>query len=128
MGEAKRRRCGQACAGALPSDARAGLVIAPGALARLPSSRPLTSYDCFVVVVRPPLEPCAKLLDLIGRPGSVCALLTHELGMAWPDKRGIGLIEGVLAQSDGVAILGFEGLSDALACKRRLQAEMGLAA
>lgn len=70
-----------------------------------------------VIVARSPVraEP-----ESLRRPGGLFAILTHDLGMTWPDEEGEALAAGFLAQG-GVAALMFFSAADALACKRRLQ-------
>jgi hypothetical protein len=57
------------------------------------------------------------LLDMVSRPGEMTALLTHDEGMTWPDRRGIALAEAIL-EVGGVAVLQFETMADAIACPK----------
>ena len=73
----------------------------------------------FVFLARPPQQAGTHLLELLATPGNMTTLLTHDPGVSWPDRRGIGLAEATLA-AGGVVILQFERMADALACHRRL--------
>ena len=53
------------------------------------------------------------------RPGHVIAMVTHDAGMTWPDKRGQQLMAAVLAEAGTVFLL-FDARNDAEACRRRL--------
>lgn len=72
-----------------------------------------------VAIARPPLEAVPATL-LAGRP-SLHAWLTHHRGQAWPDRSGALLVEEVLRLGKGGALLEFACLTDALACKARLE-------
>jgi hypothetical protein len=52
-------------------------------------------------------------------PGRVFAWLSHDAGLAWPNRRGELLMDAVLAQGGTVALV-FEAAADALACRERL--------
>lgn len=52
--------------------------------------------------------------------GGLCAMLTHAEGIAWPDWRGERLAVEMLAIG-GTVCLAFQGLADAIRCKRRLE-------
>jgi hypothetical protein len=92
-------------------------VIARGAVARvhLQPGAP----GAIVVVARPPLRPT---LTGILVPGGLSAHLTHDAGQSWPDARGVALLRMTL-EGGGGAVLVFERLADALACRTRLAAE-----
>jgi hypothetical protein len=76
----------------------------------------------FVFLAAPPETAGMHLLDLLTRPGSLTAMLTHDPGVSWPDRRGVDLAEAMLA-GGGVAILQFATMADALACHGRLMRE-----
>jgi hypothetical protein len=59
--------------------------------------------------------------ECLMRPGEVQAILTHDEGLSWPNRRGEALADAVLAQGGGPVALVFRVLADALACKRRLE-------
>jgi len=77
----------------------------------------------FVFVAAHPNTAGMHLLDMVSRPGEMTALLTHDEGLTWPDRRGIALAEAML-EAGGVAVLQFERMADALACHGRLKREM----
>jgi hypothetical protein len=54
------------------------------------------------------------------RPGGLAALITHDPGLTWPDKRGESLARAML-EADGVAALGFARLGDASAAQGRIK-------
>ena len=69
-----------------------------------------------VVVALPPVEPDpANLL----RPGEAAAMLTHDLGVAWPDADG-ELLAAEALRLGGVVALVFACRWDALDCKARI--------
>lgn len=74
----------------------------------------------FVLLAPPPLTAGMHLLD---RLGELSALITHDAGVVWPDKRGIALAEATLAQGSAV-VLQFERVVDAVLAHRRLTAAM----
>lgn len=94
----------------LPSGAATALHILPQSLAA-----PHVFAVC-VAIAPTPATPAALL-----QRGRVSALLTHDAGMSWPDRAGETLLGAVLDHGGG-AMLGFETMADALACKRRLDA------
>lgn len=55
------------------------------------------------------------------QPGTVSGLLTHDHGMAWPDRRGVALANALLSTPDAPVFLRFHTLADALECRRRLE-------
>ncbi len=59
-----------------------------------------------------------NILDL-RRPGHLTTMITHDVGMTWPDKRGQQLMHAVLAECGTVFLL-FDSRNDAEACRRRL--------
>lgn len=89
---------------------------APGAVARL-HVLPFPLHGCAhaIVIAHPPVE---AVPEAIWRSGSN-ALLTHDPGMAWPDRRGEELARAALKQG-GVAALAFSSKGDARRCLRRL--------
>jgi hypothetical protein len=52
-------------------------------------------------------------------PGRLSVLLSHDPGVAWPDRRGELLMDAVLAEYGTVALL-FAAAEDAIACRNRL--------
>jgi hypothetical protein len=58
--------------------------------------------------------------EALARPGSLTAVVTHDPGLTWPDRRGESLARGVL-EAGGVAALGFVRLGDALAAHARIK-------
>jgi hypothetical protein len=73
-------------------------------------------YVVFVAADEQDATPTA-----LTRPGGLGALITHDPGRIWPDKRGESLARAML-EADGVAALAFTRLADALACHARLRA------
>lgn len=65
-------------------------------------------------------DPERARLDSLRRPGGLAALVTHDPGGTWPDRKGEALAMAVLAQGGAVG-LAFASIADALACKRRLE-------
>ena len=53
------------------------------------------------------------------QPGGVFAWMSHEKGLAWPDRKGEVLLRALLAEG-GTAILVFEDRKDAEACRTKL--------
>lgn len=64
----------------------------------------------------PPHQP--SVFDL-RTPGRMSALLSHDAGLSWPDRRGELIMQAVLAESGTIALL-FSTVEDALACRDRL--------
>jgi hypothetical protein len=52
-------------------------------------------------------------------PGRLSALLSHDPGVTWPDRRGELLMDAVLAEGGTIALL-FAAAEDAIACRSRL--------
>jgi hypothetical protein len=73
----------------------------------------------FLVVVAD--TPEGATTEALTRRGHASALLTHDAGMTWPDRRGEALAAAALAEGWTVA-LQFAALADAMACARRLEA------
>lgn len=48
------------------------------------------------------------------------AILSHDRGLSWPDATGEALASAVLARPGGTVFLAFDGLAEALACRKRL--------
>lgn len=93
------------------------LMLPPGGAARLYSL--LTAADCrWCVMVA--CDPVRARLDSLRRPGGLSALVTHDPGGTWPDRKGEALAMAVLARGGAVG-LAFASVADALACKRRLE-------
>ena len=72
-----------------------------------------------VVLAKPPLEPS---LSNALQPGRLAAAIEHERGLTWPDCLGQQLAQAAL-EREGVALLVFASLGDAMACKLRLNRE-----
>ncbi len=69
-----------------------------------------------VIAAEAPHQP--SVMDL-RRAGHLTAMVTHDAGMTWPDKRGQQLMTAVLAEAGTVFLL-FDSRNDADACRRRL--------
>jgi len=91
---------------ALPADVTARLHVHPG-----------TPFPYMVCVTRPPIEATPTAI-VSGK--NVCASLTHDEGLSWPDRRGEALVLAVLEECGG-AMLAFATMGDALACMRRVK-------
>jgi hypothetical protein len=89
-----------------------------GAVAKLFLLSPVDELYA-VILARPPLE--ASPANLL-RTGGLSACVTHPEGETWPDKRGEMLVRAALERGSP-ALLIFDTLQDALACKGRLDAE-----
>ncbi len=90
-----------------------------GGAARLYSlPTPANCRWCVIVAA----DPEHARLDSLRRPGGMSALVTHDPGGTWPDRRGEALAMAVLAHG-GTVGLAFVSITDALACKRRLEGE-----
>lgn len=72
-----------------------------------------------VTALTPPLEAVPEAIMLA--PLGISAVLTHDSGLSWPDKRGEALAAAILERGGGI-ILAFERLADAMACHKRLTA------
>jgi hypothetical protein len=72
-----------------------------------------------VLVATPPFK--AEISTFLRR-GCVAAVLTHDEGMHWPDRKGTLMASAVLAQGGAVAFE-FQSLADALRCEARLRRE-----
>lgn len=92
----------------------------PGTEARL-GLIPQAGYFVFLAV--PPLTAGSHLLAQLEKPGSLTALITHDPGMDWTDRKGELLAEGVLHQG-GAVVMRFETMADALGAQRRLVREL----
>ena len=66
--------------------------------------------------------PLKADLSLFTKPGCMSAMLTHDPGLDWPDRRGERLAEAMLREGRPVGFV-FASLADALACHRRLVRE-----
>jgi hypothetical protein len=62
----------------------------------------------------------SDILKTMQQPG-MSAVLTHDPGMTWTDKKGERLANALLAQPATAVFMVFEFLADALACKKRLE-------
>ena len=65
-------------------------------------------------------DPEWARFDSLRRPGGLSALVTHDPGETWPDRKGEALAMAVLARGGAVG-LAFASVADALVCKRRLE-------
>ena len=88
-----------------------------GGAARLFSFEHLAAFPWCVIAA--PTPERARPEALTAR-ASVAAVLTHDEGVSWPDARGEALGAAILERGGAVA-LAFVSMSDALACKRRLE-------
>ena len=52
-------------------------------------------------------------------PG-LCGVISHDPGVSWPDRKGVALVNGLLAQPEAAAFLLFATNADAVACWWRL--------
>jgi hypothetical protein len=68
------------------------------------------------------LQPRLPSAADLHAPGGLSALLSHDAGVSWPDRRGVSLMHAVLAEAGTVALV-FETAADAAACRARLAAE-----
>ena len=93
----------------------------PGTEVRLGLVADLGGY--FVFLAAPPLTAGTHLLDQVGRPGALTALLTHDDGMHWTDREGVALAEATLA-AGGSVVMQFTTVMDALAAHARLVREV----
>jgi hypothetical protein len=78
-----------------------------------------TGFGFAVLLAVPPAEPS---LSALTQPGSLGAIIDHEVGLSWPDLAGQRLTVATL-EAGGVAALAFSDLGDAAACLRRLRRE-----
>lgn len=74
----------------------------------------------YVFLAPRPRQAGMHLLDELARPGQLSALLTHDAGTDWPDRRGVALAEETLECGSPV-IMEFASLSDALTAYRRVR-------
>jgi hypothetical protein len=58
--------------------------------------------------------------EAASRPGAVAALLTHDAGISWPDRKGEAVARSIIA-AGGAVVLAFASLADALACLQRVR-------
>jgi hypothetical protein len=93
----------------------------PGCDIRLCSALFGDGWSVLVAVL--PLK--AEWGNLLLRPGSLSAALTHDPGVSWPDRPGIQMAAAILRKG-GVVSLEFASLGDALQCEARLRREMSL--
>lgn len=89
-----------------------------GAHARLFINEMMAPFGHALAIARDPADASA---DRLQRPGDLATVLTFERGLSWPDRRGLALIAATL-DGDGLVLLAFSSLADALACQRRLRA------
>jgi hypothetical protein len=80
-----------------------------------------TAADCHWCVILAG-DPERARLESRRRPGGLAALVTHDPGGTWPDRKGEAMAMAVLARGGAVG-LAFASIADALACKRRLEGE-----
>lgn len=94
----------------------------PGVVASRPLMRPLPGAQraCWCIILT--ADPAMAAPEALGAPGSVSAVLAHDAGLSWPNRKGVALARTVI-EAGGAVALGFATLADALACKRRLDAE-----
>ena len=55
----------------------------------------------------------------LARP-RLTAILTHDPGVPWPERKGVALVNALLAQPEAAAFLMFANHADAVACWERL--------
>jgi hypothetical protein len=80
--------------------------------------------DAWIVTISPasgPTDPDT----LCTRPGCTTAILSHDPGVNWPDKRGEAMAAAALAQAGGAVLMVFSSAADALACHHRLLRDGG---
>ncbi len=95
------------------------LMLPPGGTARLYSLP--TAADCrWCVMVAG--DPERARLESLRRPGGLSALVTHDPGGTWPDRKGEALAMAVLVRGGAVG-LAFASVADAVVCMRRLEGE-----
>lgn len=92
----------------IPADAVARLHIL--------NAPPVAGFPFALVIARPPLKAVPESLKA---KGQVSGLLTVDRGLTTPNAKGRALAAAVLEQGGPVGIL-FADLSNALACKRRM--------
>ncbi len=98
--------------GPIPSDADVCLHI-------LPSEG--DAHRFVVLLARSPHEATpAAFAALLATHGAVAAYLTHGAGVSWPDRIGQEIALRAL-DHDGMAMLRFATLADAVACKARAE-------
>jgi hypothetical protein len=90
-----------------------------GGAARLYSLPTPADWRWCVIVAA---DPERARMDSLRRPGGLSALVTHDPGGTWPDRRGEALAMAVLGRGGAVG-LAFASVADALACKLRLEGE-----
>ncbi len=74
-----------------------------------------------VLMCRPPQEATpAAFAALLATHGAVAAYLTHDAGVSWPDRIGQELALRAL-DHDGIALLRFATLTDAMQAKARAE-------
>ena len=82
-------------------------------------TRPARSPGSRAVVILAALVPRRPSITDLWEPGRVHALLSHDPGVTWPDRRGELIADAVLAERGTIAFL-FETAADANACRERL--------
>jgi hypothetical protein len=81
--------------------------------------------DYYVFLATPPLAAGSHLLKEM-RAGALVALLTHEPGCKWTDRRGEQLAVSVLVNG-GAVIMQFATMQDALAAHDYAKRKVGQA-
>ena len=89
---------------------------------RLHILSPSAGKHRFVVLLsHPPQESTpAAFAALLATRGAVAAYLTHDAGVSWPDRAGQELALRAL-DHDGIAMLRFATLADAMQAKARAE-------
>ncbi|MBL6082482.1 hypothetical protein JMJ56_31440 [Belnapia sp. T18] len=84
----------------------------------MPRLHILSGAPCsFAVMVA--LSESDAVPEALMRPGSANALLTHDPGMSWTDRRGEALARATI-EAGGAVAFAFVTLGDAMACHRRI--------
>ena len=84
-------------------------------------TRPARSPGSQAVVILAAVVPRRPSITDLWDPGRIHALLSHDPGVTWPDRRGELIADAVLAERGTVAFL-FESAADANLCRERLLA------
>ena len=70
-----------------------------------------------VSIIREGAAP--TIYENLARPG-LTGQFTHDPGVPWPDRKGVALVNALLAQPESAAFLMFANNADAVACWERL--------
>jgi hypothetical protein len=65
------------------------------------------------------MKPGLHLLDLMTKPGTMVAMLTHDAETDWPDRQGVAMAEATLERG-GSVITQFETMAGALSAHGRV--------